>query len=248
MPRSAPIPDLAGEVRMSVRVGDMLRSLRKWVCFAMLFWMGAQLLGCAWFQDKEKKTARELAEAGMEAFRDEDYKEAIESFEKLKDWYPFSKYAILAELKLGDAHYYRKEYDEAIFAYETFENLHPKNEAVPYVVYQIGRCYFDRLDTIDRDQSMARDALQAFERLVRTYPNSPYVKDAEQHMKVCHRSLAEHEFYVGMFYYKSKHYEAALERFKAVVTSYPDLGVHHKALAYIPLCLAKIDKPDQEKD
>ena len=129
----------------------------------------------------------------------------------------------------------------AIFAYEEFESLHPKNEAAPYVVYQIGRCYFDRLQIIDRDQTMAREALQTFERLIRTYPASPYAKKAEKHMNVCNRNLAEHEFYVGMFYYKTKHYKAALERFKTVVRSYPDLGVHRKALEYIPLCQDGID-------
>lgn len=224
-------------------------NIKRIVYLIIVLFLGFQLSSCAWFRSKEKKTAQELAEAGMEAFRNEDYREAIEHFEKLKDWYPFSRYAILAELKLGDAHYYREEYEEAIFAYETFENLHPKNEAVPYVVYQIGRCYFDRLDSIDRDQSMARESLQAFERLIRTYPNSPYISKAEEHVKVCYISLAEHEFYVGLFYYKSDHYKAALERFKSVVRLYPDLGVHYKALKYIPLCEAKIEEAVRsEKD
>jgi outer membrane protein assembly factor BamD len=223
-------------------------NLKKVVYFAVLLWVGAQVLGCAWFRAKEQETAQRLAEEGMEAFKDEDYEDAIESFQKLKDWYPFSKYAMLAELKLGDAYYHRKEYEEAIFAYEAFENLHPKNEAVPYVVYQIGLCYFNRLDSIDRDQSMAREALQAFERLIRTYPTSPYASQAEEHVKVCNRSLAEHEFYVGLFYYKSKHYKAALERFKTVIKSYPDIGVHHKALEYIALCQAKIDQAGGDRN
>ncbi len=222
-------------------------NLKKVVYFAVLMWVGAHVLGCAWFRAKEEETAQGLAEEGMEAFKDEDYKDAIESFQKLKDWYPFSKYAILAELKLGDAYYHRKEYEEAIFAYEAFENLHPKNEAVPYVVYQTGQCYFNRLDSIDRDQSMARDALQSFERLIRTYPTSPYAGKAEEHVKVCNRSLAEHEFYVGLFYYKSEHYKAALERFKTVIRSYPDLGVHHKALEYIALCQVKIDEAGRDR-
>jgi len=220
---------------------DIFTNLRKGFCFAIILLLGAQMSSCAWFQAKKEKTARELAEEGMEAFQDNDYRKAIESFEKLKDWYPFSRYAVLAELKIGDAHYHRNEYEEAIFAYEEFENLHPKNEAVPHVVYQIGRCYFDRLQIIDRDQTMAREALQTFERLIRTYPASPYAKKAEKHMKVCNRNLAEHEFYVGMFYYKTKHYNAALERFKTVLRSYPDLGVHRKALEYIPLCQQGID-------
>lgn len=216
--------------------------------FAIVLWIVVQLAGCAWFQPKEEKTAQELADEGTEAFREEDYRKAIESFEKLKDWYPFSPFSILAELKLGDARYYLKEYEEAILAYEEFENLHPTNEAVPHVVYQTGRCYFDRLHTIDRDQTMAKEALQTFERLTRTYPTSPYAKKAEEHMKVCNTNLAEHEFYVGMFYYNTKHYKAALERFKTVVRSYPDLGVHRKALHYIPLCQDGIDNAAREKD
>ena len=208
--------------------------------FAIILWTGTQLFGCAWFQPKEEKTARSLAEEGMEAYRDKDYKQAIESFEQLKDWFPFSQYAILAELKIGDAHYHRKEYEEAIYAYEQFENLHPKNEAVPYVVYQIGCCYFDRLCAVDRDQSTTHQALRVFRRLVRTHPTSPYAKKADEHMRICNKNLAEHELYVGMFYYKTKHYEAALERFKTVLRAFPDLGVHHKALQYIPLCQAKI--------
>ncbi|MBW1896087.1 MAG: outer membrane protein assembly factor BamD [Deltaproteobacteria bacterium] len=215
--------------------------LRKSLSLVIILWAGAQLFGCAWFQPKEEKTARGLAEEGMEAYRDKDYKQAIESFEQLKDWFPFSQYAILAELKIGDAHYHRKEYEEAIYAYEQFENLHPKNEAVPYVVYQTGRCYFDRLHSIDRDQSTTHQALRIFSKLIRTYPQSPYAKKANDHIRICNKNLAEHEMYVGIFYYKSKHYEAALERFKTVLRAFPDLGVHHKAIEYIPLCQAKID-------
>lgn len=228
-------------MQKSLAIPDNLAvPLRRCLCFALVVLLSGQLLGCAWSKTKEEKTARELAEEAVSAFKGKDYKEALELFEKLRDWYPFSQYAVLAELKLGDAHYHRKEYEEAIFAYEEFENLHPRNEAVPYVIYQTGRCSFDRLHTIDRDQTMAREALKTFERLIDSYPDSPFTKDAEAHIKVCNRHLAEHAFYVGMFYYKGKHYEAALERFKTVVRSYPDLGVHYEALQHIALCQSKI--------
>ena len=87
---------------------------------------------------EETGSAQQLAWDGMDAYDDGEYKDAIENFQKLKDWYPFSKYAILAELKIADAHYHLDQYEEAIFAYEEFEKLHPRNEAVPYVIYQIG--------------------------------------------------------------------------------------------------------------
>lgn len=189
--------------------------------------------GCAWFQTEEEKTAPELINDGMEQYNDKDYRDAIASFEKLKDWYPFSQYAILAELKIGDAHYHLKEYEDAIAAYEDFESLHPRNEAIPYVIYQIGLSYFERIDTVDRDQSTAQKALETFERLRKQFPKDPYAIKAEQNIKKSQKSLAGHDLYVGLFYYKSKHYKAALQRFKNVLTKYPDVGVHQKALQYI---------------
>lgn len=219
---------------------------RKRSCFIVMVLLTVQLFGCAWFEPKEEKTAQDLAEEGMAAYEDNDYRKAIERFEKVRDWYPFSQYAILAELKLGDAHYHLREFDAAISAYEGFESLHPKNEAVPYVVYQIGRCYFDRLQTIDRDQTMARQAVQIFERLIRSHPKSKFARKAREHIRLCNKNLAEHEFYVGRFYYRTKHYKAALERFKTILMSYPDLGVHYKALQHIALCQAKIENPAGE--
>lgn len=192
--------------------------------------------GCAWFESKEDKNAQELASDGMDQFNNEEYKDAIESFEKLKDYYPFSRYAILAELKIGDAHYHLEEYEDAIVAYENFESLHPRNEAIPYVIYQIGLCYFERIDTIDRDQSSAQKALDTFYRLQKQFPQSLYALKAQEHITKCHKSLAGHDFYVGQFYYKSKHYKAALYRFESVLSNYPDVGVHQKALQYLTRC------------
>jgi outer membrane protein assembly factor BamD len=201
--------------------------------------------GCAWFKSKEEKNAQELISDGIDQFNDGDYKEAVDSFEKLKDWYPFSKYVILAELKIADAYYHLKSYSEAVSAYESFENLHPRNEAVPYVIYQIGLCYYDQIDTVDRDQTFAKNALDTFKRLIRQFPHDSYAQRAKERMKVCLKSLAGHDFYVGLFYYKSKHYKAALARFKSVLSNYPDVGVHERALKYIALCKDRLSRPSK---
>ncbi|HEA65474.1 MAG TPA: outer membrane protein assembly factor BamD [Desulfobacterales bacterium] len=198
--------------------------------------------GCALFRSKEQKLAPELASDGMDQFKSGNYRSSIESFETLKNWYPFSKYAILAELKIGDAYYKLKEYEEAIFAYEEFENLHPRNEAVPYVIYQIGLSYFEQIDTRDRDQAPARKALDTFHRLVKQFPTNPYAIKSAGLIKKSLKSIAGHEIYVGLFYFKSKHYKAALKRFKALVSNHPDVGAHQKALVYIARLEALLEK------
>ena len=206
------------------------------------------LTGCSSLKDtidkflgvEEGDTAEELAWDGMDAYESGKYLKAIEKFQKIKDYYPFSKYAILAELKIADAHYQREEYEEAIFEYENFERLHPRNEAIPYVIYRTGRSYFNQIDTIDRDQSNATKALETYLRLIRQYPNDAYAGMAKSDMLACYQSLSGHEFYVGVFYYKNKNYQAAKSRFTAVVKKYPDVGYHHQALSYIANCEAWI--------
>jgi len=197
--------------------------------FVTLFW-----------GSEENLTAEELAINGMDQFENGNYNKAVENFQRLKDIYPFSRYAILAELKLGDAHYRLEQYEDALFAYEEFEKLHPRNEAIPYVIYQIGRCHFDRVTTPDRDQTAARKALDAFTRLQKQFPNDPYSRSAAEHMVACYKSLSGHEFIVGEFYFKSKHFKAALSRFRTVLSDYPDVGYHQSALNLIAACEKKI--------
>lgn len=197
------------------------------------------LTGCALFgKEQVEKPASELIQEGMQAYDEGNFSDAIKNFEQLKDWYPFSKFAMVAELKIADAHFQLDQYAEAVTSYEEFEQLHPRNEAIPYVIYQIGRCYYDQIDTIDRDQTSARKALETFRRLVRQFPGDPYAIKAHTHITICLQSIAGHELYVGKFYLRSKHYRAALERFKAVISDYPDVGMHYQALQYISQCEA----------
>jgi outer membrane protein assembly factor BamD len=211
--------------------------------FTLVFISFLLCSGCAWFGDKQKeKPAYELIQDGMEEYESGNYTAAIKNFEQLKDWYPFSKYAILAELKIADSHFHLDQYAEAVMAYEEFEQLHPRNEATPYVIYQTGRCYYNQIDTIDRDQTPAKKALEIFRRLIRRYPQEPYSQQARSHITKCLQSIAGHELYVGKFYFKSKHYKAALNRFMAIVTQYPDVGIHQQALNYITQCEALVAK------
>jgi len=197
--------------------------------------------GCSWFRGEEpEKSPEELMSEGLSAFDDGDYTEAVESFQKLKDRYPYSKLAVQAELRLADALFKKKEFEEALEVYREFEKLHPKNKSIPYVVYQQGMCNFLRMNSIDRDQTSTKRALKEFERLRREFPTNSFSLQAQRKIRECLINLAEYEFYVGHFYFKAGHYLAALRRFEYLVTHYPDLGQYGKALIYIAKCKEKL--------
>ena len=203
--------------------------------------------GCAWFFDKnmDEKTAQELVNDGMEAFNHQQYRTAVDAFQKLKDWYPFSKYTILAELKIADSHYYMEEYGAAAVAYESFENLHPRNDAIPYVIFQLGMSYIHQMESIDRDQVAAKKAIEIFSRLKKSYPDSKYASQAYACIREATKNLAGHEFYIGEFYFKNNHYKAAVIRFKSVVADFPDVGLNQRALEYISKCEDALAHPEK---
>jgi outer membrane protein assembly factor BamD len=219
--------------------------MKKFFLFAIILLLVSP--GCSFMKPKKEKTAQELMAEGLKAFNKKRYVKAIESFKKLKDWYPFDTTAIEAELKIADAHFELKEYEESVDAYGEFENLHPRNQAIPYVIYRIGQCYFVQMDSVDRDQSVARKALDSFKRLTQQFPDNEHAKKAEKNITECYKSLVGHEMYVACWQFRTKRYKGAMVRFKGVIEDYPDVGVHEEARSYIPLCEAGIKKQEQEK-
>lgn len=215
------------------------------------------LSGCSLFEESSQmnKSAQQLAAEGAAAFMNEDYKDAVKAYSDLKDWYPFSKYAILAELKVADAHFHLEEYDEAIVAYEGFEKMHPKNEAIPYVINQIGLCWFKQIDTVDRDAAPAKNAMTQFQRLISQFPEDEMAEDAVAYIETCLDNIAGHELYVANFYFKTKEFKAALKRYQYIVEYFPGTEQSEIAMNQIPKVTEKLprepeageEKPEETK-
>ncbi len=206
----------------------------------LILWLAA-FSGCGWIgglfgKKKPDLPPEALAQEGFKKLEKEKYEDAIVYFEKLRDRYPYSEEAILAELKVADAKYFSKKYDEALQDYKNFEKLHPTNPAIPYVIYQQGLCYYRQRSTIDRDPTFTVKALQEFRRLKQRYPEYEKVPRAEKLIDKCLAELAEHEFYIAEFYFRTGRYRSALDRFAAIEQEYPDFLKMPKVKDYIRRC------------
>jgi outer membrane protein assembly factor BamD len=182
----------------------------------------------------------ELMNDGIEKMNRGYYKDAAADFQEIKERYPYSKYAIMAELKMADALYIQEALDLAYDAYSEFEKLHPKNKEIPYVIFQRGLCQFEQVRSFDRDQSRTLRAKEEFERLIRLFPQDVYSQRAQRHLRECIISLAKYELYIGHFYFKKGQYQAALDRYLYLINTYPDMGQYQEAIEYIALCKEKL--------
>jgi outer membrane protein assembly factor BamD len=184
---------------------------------------------------------------GLSLFNRGKYQIAIEIFDDVKNYYPESVHASRAEIRTADSHFFLMEYEEAIVIYEEFRKLHPYHQDIPYILFQIGQAYFKQVKSSDRDQSPARKALSNFQYLVENYPPSIFTKAAREKIQICRRSLAEHEFLVGSFYYKKGNYRGAAARFEVIVDKYSDTGLAPQALFHLGKAFMNLSLMDKAK-
>jgi outer membrane protein assembly factor BamD len=215
----------------------------KWIIpgLMLLLFLGGcstidQLLG----RGLDETDPGELMMDGINKLESGRYSDAVKAFETIRDRYPYSKFAVTAELKLADALYRTGEYEQAFDAYDQFERLHPRHKELPYVIYQKGMCHFDQITTTDRDQFQTQRAKEEFERLIARFPRDDYANMARKNLRKCYIYLAEYEIYVGHYYFKRGYYRAALARYTYVIENYPDMGQYHVALAYISQCKERL--------
>ena len=187
-----------------------------------------------------------LYKQGLTRFNKRDYPEALKKFEELKSSFPDSPpYTLLAELKVGDCHFLQKEYVEAIAAYEEFKKTHPSHEEIPYVQFQIGMSYFNQMLTLDRDQASTKKALSSFEYLIANYPPSLFSEKAKEKIGVCKKRLADHEFYIGNYYYKHGRFQSAASRFEEVLMKFPKDPDEDKTLYFLGKSYLELDQWDK---
>ncbi|NOX25004.1 MAG: outer membrane protein assembly factor BamD, partial [Deltaproteobacteria bacterium] len=174
-------------------------------------------------------TPKALALDAMDNFNRGEYDAALKKFNDIRDRFPFSKAGLLAELKSADCEYYLQRYPEAIALYNDFASNHPTNEAIPYVIFQIGISYYKQIGTIDRDPGSAKSAITTFAKLIKEYPQSPYIVEAKSRRLAALNFLANHEFYVANFYVRTDELTEAVGRYKYLIKKYPESSVAGKA-------------------
>ena len=174
-----------------------------------------------------------------------NYGKAIESFQAIVDNYPYSDFEIEAELKIADSYFKDKRYEEALSYYRDFAELHPQHEKVPYTVLRSALCHYEQIESIDRDQTNTRAALEILEELLRRFPYSPETKEGEIILFELRTRLAENVMEIGDFYLVREQHQSAASRYRTVLDEYPGLGLDAEALYKLGLCYEHMKLEDE---
>lgn len=183
-------------------------------------------------------TARQNYDEGEKAFEDERYNEAIKFFEHVKNKFPYSKYASLADLRMADSHFAREKWLEAADGYRMFVRFHPRHEKVGYATFRVAKAYHEAMSddvflfppTREMDQTSTRDAITAFDEYLRRFPDGENIKEANELRTSARTRLAEHDVYAAEFYEQRKKWQGAAWRYERVANEFGDTELAPEAL------------------
>lgn len=164
------------------------------------------------------------------------YKDAAKKFEDLDRLYPYSEYARKALVNSAFTYYSIGKYQDAINQAKRFVTLYPGNPDAAYALYIIGQSYYSQISDVTRDQETTARAMDAFDELIRRFPDSEYADDARKKIQIARDQLAGQEMEIGRYYLARHDYTAAINRFRVVVTEYQTTRQVEEALARLTEC------------
>ena len=184
------------------------------------------LSGCGDSKDEDANVnastapVEDLYNNGVDALNAQRYKSATDQFNLVEQNYPYSTWAVNAQLMQGYTQYLQNKYTDAIGTLDRFIQLHPAHRDTPYAYYLRALCYYEQIADIQRDQRGTELAMNALQEVVNRYPDSSYARDARLKIDLCRDHMAGKEMDIGRWYESQHLYEAAIGRFQRVVDDY----------------------------
>jgi outer membrane protein assembly factor BamD len=173
---------------------------------------------------------------------------AIQRYSDVKNKFPYSALATEAELAIADIYFKMEDFAEAQVSYQNFREFHPKHPKVDYAIFRAGLSYFQQLpDSIDRDLTLANDAIYSFNELIKKFPESTFKSEAEDYRRKAFIMLNEKELYIADFYFKNKMFDSALNRYEMSYKKFSGFGLDARSVVGAIRSARELNDTQKEK-
>jgi outer membrane protein assembly factor BamD len=184
---------------------------------------------------------------GVDALNARRFSSADDQFAAVEQNYPYSSWAVNAQLMAGYSQYLQNKYTDALGTLDRFIQLHPAHRDIAYAYYLRALCYYEQIADIQRDQKGTEQAMNALREVVTRFPDTAYARDAKLKIDLCFDHLAGKEMEIGRFYQKQHLYEAAIGRFQRVVDDFQTTNHVPEALARLTEVYLSLGLKDQAR-
>ncbi len=197
--------------------------------------------------DYTKIPPEQIYNQGVDALSERRYIAANNQFDAVEQYYPYSSWAVNAQLMQGYTQYQQNHYTDAIGTLDRFIQLHPAHRDIAYAYYLRALSYYEQIADIERDQKGTELAMNALQEVVNRFPDSAYARDSRLKIDLARDHLAGKEMEVGRWYQKQNLYSAAIGRFQRVVDDYQTTNHVPEALHRLTELYLALGLRDQAK-
>jgi outer membrane protein assembly factor BamD len=148
------------------------------------------------------------------------YTVAAGLFDEVERQHPYSVWARRAQLMSAFSYYLAGDYTKSTESARRFLSIHPGNKDAPYALYLIALNNYERIEDVNRDQSITKQALDSLGEVIRRYPETRYAADARLKVDLVRDHLAGKEMEIGRFYQRRNQWLASVVRFRTVIDEY----------------------------
>ncbi len=247
---------------MAVQAPAFLKSLPSLARLALAGLCLAIVAGCSSTSGKVDPTAGWSAERLYSQARSDmgsgNWSDARKNLEALEARYPFGIYAQQSLIDQAYVNWKDEEPEQAKAAIDRFLQQYPNHPGSDYMLYLKGMITFTppsailsnitRQDPSERDPKGLRESYEAFNELIKRYPDSRYTPDARKRVAWLVNTIAENEVHIAQYYYERGAYVAAVNRAQTVVTDFQGAPIVEKALYVMMLSYQKLDMPNLADD
>lgn len=186
-----------------------------------------------------------LLDRGNEELKNNNWLSAREYFRQIVDNYPQSPLRPDAKLGVGDTYLGESTTEALVLAaneFREFLTFYPTSPRADYAQYKLAMSHARQMRAAERDQSETKEAIKEFEVFFERYPHSSLTPEVKKQWRDARDRLSEASYRVGLFYFRSRWYPGAIDRFRQVLAEDPAYSHRDALYYYLAETLTRSDK------
>ncbi len=186
-----------------------------------------------------------LFDRGSAEFKERHWIVAREYYRQIVDNYPQSLHRPDAKLAVGDTYIGEHTTESLLLAvneFREFLTFYPTSPRADYAQYRLAFAQSEQMLAPERDQTNTREAIKELQVFVERYPNSPLLPEARTLLRAAKDQLSEASYRVGFYYFRSKWWPGAIDRFQQVLREDPEFTQRDAVYYHLAESLLRMER------
>lgn len=172
-------------------------------------------------------------EMAIDLYEKGDYYRAIQLFDQLIAIYRGTDKLEKINYYYAQCYYKQEDYLLASYYFKRFAQNYPSNPQAEECMFLNAYCYYLDSPRYSLDQTNTYEAIKEMQLFVNLYPQSDSLERCNMIMDELRGKLERKAIEIGIQYYKTRYYKAAITSLEAVLDDFPDSKNREEILYFI---------------